>query len=87
MKIFRFHWDCGRMGDVEATFAATQEKVDAAIGKKVSFGEILGKHSDISGTLSEDDFTVLTNNQDFIAKVVESGLVPTGHNPLDYIED
>ena len=60
MKIFKFHWDCGRMGDVLATFAATQEEVDAAIGKKVYFGEILGKHSEIYGTLEKKDLTVLT---------------------------
>ncbi len=86
-KLFKFHWDCGRMGDLDGAFVATQEEVDAIIGKEVYFGEILGKHSDIHGDLEKDNFTVLTDDQDFIAKAEKFGLVPMGHHPLAYIDE
>ena len=88
MKVIaRFFWDCGRSGDVEGLFTCTQEALDNAYGKYVHFGEILGKHSEVSGTLSREDITILTEDQDFIEKfeaIVGAGTV-TGHNPLHYI--
>ena len=84
--LFGFHWDCGRMGSVESKFVATQAAVDAVIGRFLYFGEILGKHSEVSGTLDTKDFTVVSSDfatvQNF-KKTVGS----TGHNPFDYFED
>lgn len=86
-KLYRFHWDCGRMGDVTGIFVADEAKVVEAIGKCVYFGEILGKHSEVQGTLTSDDLTVLTGDADFIAKAKAYGLVPSGYNPLAYMGD
>ncbi len=86
-KLYKFHWDCNRMGDVHGIFAATQDEVKAAIGKEVYFGEILGKHSEIYGPLEERDLTILTDDKDFIAKAKSFGMVPMGHNPLDHIDN
>lgn len=86
-KLFKFHWDCGRMGDVEGVFVADDGDVEKAIGKRVYFGEILGKHSDIFGTLDAKDLTVVTDNQDFIEKAVRYGIGSTGHNPLHYLSE
>ena len=49
--LVHFEWDCGRQGMVDGLFVTTQEKIDAAIGTEVYFGEILGKHSEIFGKL------------------------------------
>ena len=86
LKLYQFHWECGRQGDVEGIFAATEEEVEKAIGKHVYFGEILGKHSEISGDLSIDDLTVLTDDQEFIKKALEYNLVPSGYNPLGFLK-
>ena len=67
-KLYKVHWDCGRMGDVRATFVATEEEVKSAIGKQVYFGEILGKHSEIFGPLEESELKVINDDQDFIEK-------------------
>lgn len=56
-----------------------------AIGKRVYFGEILGKHSEILGELEEKDLRVLTEYHDFIEKFEEFGCA-SGYNPLQYIE-
>ena len=85
-KIYRFYWSCGRMGDVEGIFAATDEEVEKAVGQCVYFGEILGKHSEIYGNLSQEDLTMLTDDQDFISKAVEYKLIPSGYNPLEFID-
>lgn len=85
--IYEFHWDCGRMGDVDGMFIAEKSEVEAAIGKEVYFGEILGKHSDVHGTLDREDLTIKTEDQEFIAKFEEimgAGFC-TGYNPLHYI--
>jgi len=84
-KLWKFQWDVGRMGMVESTFVATQSEINEVIGSEVYFGEILGKHSDIYGTLDAEDLQVISEDQDEIA-VFERTVGSTGHNPLDYIE-
>lgn len=86
-KLYRFFWDCGRMGDVEGLFVADDEEVKKALGQRVYFGEILGKHSEICGTLNEGDLTVKSEDQEFIEKLVALlGCDISGYNPLSYME-
>lgn len=84
--LWKFHWDCRRMGHVRGLFVATDEEIQAALGKGVYFGEILGKHSEIFGVLEEKDLTRLTDEPDFIAKFEEYGC-GNGYNPLDYLSE
>lgn len=88
-KLYSFHWYVRRMGDVKGLFIADESDVAAAIGKRVYFGEILGKHSEIYGTLSEEDLTVKSDDADFIDKlreVIGSDTI-SGYNPLAYIDE
>lgn len=85
-KLFRFYWDCGRSGDIESVFVADQAEVDEIIGKYIYFGEVLGKHSEVRGTIEENDITVLTDDQDFIEKAEKYGISSCGPNPLEYYE-
>jgi len=87
--IYRFYWECGRMGDVEGLFIAEKEAVEKLIGKEISFGEILGKHSDVFGTLDSGDLEIKSDDQEFIAKfesIMGCGTI-SGYNPLDYYEE
>jgi len=86
--IYEFHWDCKRMGDVYGVFIADKENVAKVIGKKIYFGEILGKHSEIYGVLEDSDLTIKSEDQYFIAKCIEvfgDGTI-SGYNPLDYYD-
>lgn len=83
--LWNFHWDCGRQGCVDGLFVATDEEIDAAIGKSVYFGEILGKHSEVFGTLDRDDLQRLTEDSDFIAKFKQFKC-ESGYNPLEYLQ-
>jgi hypothetical protein len=85
--LWKFYWDCGRMGSVDGVFVATEKEIADAIGKRVYFGEILGKHSEVHGTLNQKDLTRLTDDQDFIAKALEYGVASNGYNPLSYLPE
>jgi hypothetical protein len=90
MKVIaQFYWDCGRMGEVDGLFVTTKEALEAAYGKEVYFGEILGKHSEVYGTFNESDITILTEDQDFITKFIEimGDDEISGYNPLSYLNE
>jgi len=77
------------MGNIDGLFIAESEEIEKLIGKEIYFGEVLGKHSDIYGTLEKDDIEVKSDDQDFIHKFEEnmgSGTI-SGFNPLDHYED
>lgn len=80
--LWKFFWDCGRRGEVEGIFKATREDVENAIGKEVYFGEILGKHSEVCGTLEDGECELISDDPIYVINAVE-----IGYNPLDYIED
>lgn len=90
MKVIaKFYWDCGRAGDVAGMFTCTKEELENTYGKTIYFGEILGKHSEVSGELSEEDIQILSDDQEFIAKfeeIVGSGTL-SGYNPLEFISE
>lgn len=84
--LWKFYWDCGRMGSVEGLFVATDEEVNIAIGEEVYFGEILGKHSEVSGVLEESNLEKLDIDSESVMKVAEYlGTNWSGYNPLNYI--
>ena len=84
--LYKMHIDCGRMGDLYATFVSTPEVIQSLIGTKVYFGEVLGKHSEVIVTMKPEHFKILTQDQDFIDKFQEYGL-EAGHVPFYYIEE
>lgn len=87
--IVEFNWDCGRQGNVESTFVCDAGKLEASFGKEVYFGEILGKHSEIYGTLDREDITIKSDDQEFIDKFEEIMGVGwySGHNPIIAIDE
>lgn len=84
--LYRMVWDGGRMGTLSGLFTATDEEVKAAIGQRVYFGEVLGKHSEVFGTLDADEVSLVTDDAAFVAKFDEHGCA-SGYNPLDYLSD
>ena len=85
-KLYKFYWDCGRMGHLSGIFVADDEAVKEVIGKEIYFGEVLGKHSEIFGYLDEKDLTVLTDDQVFIKKFLELDC-ECGRNPINYLPE
>ena len=86
VKLWKYFIDCGRHGEIDGLFVATQEEIDSAIGRNVFFDEPLGKHSAIAGIIEPGEITLVTDDQHTI-KTLEAitGKTICGYNPLDYI--
>jgi hypothetical protein len=55
LVLYKFHWYCGRLGDLSGLFVSSRAAVSSVIGMDVYFGEVLGKHSEIYGTLEASE--------------------------------
>lgn len=86
-KLWKFYWDCGRMGNLEGAFVATEEDVQSAIGKHIYFGEVLGKHSEIYGDLDADEIVDTGAPSGVIAWFEEFFPEGFGYNPLNYLPE
>jgi hypothetical protein len=86
--LWRFYWDCGRQGNVEGLFVATEKEIEELVGKEIYFGEILGKHSEIYGTIEKGEITKVDLDSETVEKVVKVlGNTWGGYNPFDYLEE
>lgn len=88
LKLYSFHWDCGRSGDLDGLFVAEEDQIESAIGKRLYFGEVLGKHSEVEGILEASDLEEVSSEQDKITWLVDLlGTSISGFNPLEYLTE
>jgi hypothetical protein len=88
MLLVKFHWDCGRMGSLRGLFVCPEAQLEALIGEELYFGEALGKHYEIYGTLEQKDVMVVSDDQEKIAwlqEIMGDTSTISGWNPLEYI--
>lgn len=86
--LWKFGWDCGRQGEVKGLFVATESEINNIIGKPVYFGEILGKHSEIYGTIDDGEITKMDLDSETVEKVAAIlGETWSGYNPLHYLNE
>ena len=85
--IYKMRFDCGRMGDLSGIFTATKSDMETLIAskKEVYFGEVLGKHSEVYGPISEKEIKLVSDDPAAV-EMFESLKMATGYNPFDYIE-
>ena len=83
--LFKMNFDCGRNGNLEGVFIADTDDVKYLVKNNISvyFGEVLGKHSDVSGCVDESEITMITTDENVISVVCEHGL-ESGYNPFDH---
>lgn len=87
-KLYSFYWDCGRAGGLQGLFVAEESEVNKIMGKEVYFGEVLGKYSEVYGTVDEGDIEVVSDDQEKIEWLVSIlGTDISGYNPLNYYEE
>lgn len=82
--LYKYSQDFGHQGYLSGTFIVDSEEINKLKGSEVYFGEVLGKHSEIFGKLDDCTLTMVTDDQEFIAKMEQFGLQSTGFNPLNY---
>ena len=88
LKLYSFYWECGRQGDLDGLFIADSKDVEQLIGKQIYFGEVLGKHSEIYGTLEDKDLKVESEDQEkiiWLQRLLSNTI--SGYNPFDYYHE
>ena len=86
--LWKFHWNCRRAGKLDSIFIATQEEVDNLIGKEIWFGEVLGKHSEVYGTVEKGEIVKLDVSQNTVDELYAlMGDTLSGYNPVEYYEE
>lgn len=82
-KLYKMNLNFGRQGSLEGVFIADSEKVRILIEKEieVDFGEVLGKNSDVSTTINEDEIVELSSIEEVI-KIVKEHNLENGYNPF-----
>lgn len=87
-NLYSFHWDCGRSGDLDGLFIEEEWKVKGIIGKEIYFGEVLGKHSEIYGTIEEGEVVKIDIPESVVVELKKAFKRKTisGFNPLDYYD-
>lgn len=78
--------DCGRMGSVYGTFCCDKEDIKKLFESRIYFGEILGKHSEITADLSEDEIFMVTDDPAAV-ELFEKYKFQSGYNPFHYIQE
>lgn len=68
--------DYGRHGALEGVLRYRKSEIMALVGKTVRFGEVLGKHSDVSYTIDFEDFTLLERRPVLVDLATVSGVDP-----------
>lgn len=86
-KLYNFEMDYGRMGSLDGLFIAEDNDIKDIIGKEIYFGEVLGKHSQVNGEMSEDMFKAIDIPEHVVDILEEKiGSTISGYNPFDYWE-
>jgi hypothetical protein len=62
IKVYKYYEDFRRMGNLTGLFLADEDDVAAAQDQEVYLGEVLGKHSEVIGTI--DSRTVVLASED-----------------------
>jgi len=87
-NLYSFHWDCGRSGDLDGLFIEEEWKVKGIIGEEIYFGEVLGKHSEVYGTIEEGEIVKIDVPESVVVELKKAFKRKTisGFNPLDYYD-
>ncbi len=85
--LWSFNCDCGRSGELEGLFVATEEEIKNTIGQYAYFGEVLGKHSEVCGDIEEDEISKIDLDSETVERVSKIlGDTWSGFNPMNYIQ-
>lgn len=86
-RLYKFYFDYGRMGGLSGLFAADDEEISALDGKRLYFGEALGKHSEVYGDFSRDMLEVVDEDPTFVNRFYELLPYGAGTTPFDGIDE
>lgn len=71
---------------LKGMFVADEQEVTNAIGRRIYWGEIAGKHSEIVIDVEVGDFSVINVPEDFVLEF-ETKIGSFGYNPIERLRD
>jgi hypothetical protein len=85
LAVYKLNVDLNRQGELKGLFIAKKNHVRLLLENKIQvyFGEVLGKHSEVYGSLEENDIIFVSDNEDVIDLILEHDL-EHGFNPFEY---
>ena len=88
-RLYRFYVNCGRDGFLDGLFISTEKEINELYNRTTSFGEVLGKHSEIEVDVEPEDIQMLSADQDKIEWLhsLNNSNTICGHNPINYFDD
>lgn len=85
--LWKFRWGYGGSRYIESQIKATRKDVESIIGKSINFQDSISKHSEVYGVIEEGEFTLISDDLDFVNKSIEIGLNPFNFISKDDEED
>lgn len=85
--IYQMKFECGRQGCLTGIFTAKVDAMRVLIdsGREVYFGEVLGKHSEVCGPVTQAEIKLISDDCGHVDLFEALGMA-TGYNPFDYID-
>lgn len=83
--VYKLNFDCGRQGSLTGVFVADTELVEILMEKEIQvyFGEVLGKHSEVYGSIDEGEIIEVSRDPAVVSLIQDNDL-ETGYNPFEY---
>lgn len=83
--IYKLNFDCGRQGSLTGTFVAEKKWVDVLVKHQIEvyWGEVLGKHSEVYGPITDPEITMVSDDPATV-KTFEDNELSSGYNPFEY---
>ena len=85
LGVYKLDFDCDRSGSLGGVFVAQKNHVDILVQNKIEvyFGDVLGKHSQVVGSIDEDEIVLLSDDPTVVSFVLSHELYH-GFNPFEY---
>lgn len=81
-KFYEDQW----CGELLGFFVADSSEVEKIMGKTVCFGEVLGKHSCVEVDISDENITLITEDESLIEWCINNDIV-CGHDPTSWLNE
>lgn len=83
--IYKMNFNCGRQGSLQGTFVAKKEHVKILVDNKIEvyFGEVLGKHSEVYGSIEPEEIEMVSDDEKTVELFITNNL-SSGYNPFEY---
>ena len=84
--LWKLYWDCGKLGEVESIFVATEKEVYYLIGQRIYLPNVLSDGKEAEGLVEEGDIEKLKIDSKTVDMLTEHlGKCWLGKDPIAHI--